>query len=483
MLYGENKLIGEEAFVGGTLGASVAAIISSLFVTTDTLNAFVADKFPRLAGAVSPTAWASYVDNYFTSVLSVSAAVALLTIGFVGGFVLFGWQRSRWHFQGMSLETDTKKSVKLLQSCETLLMSSAQKSKQTTGVIVGGVELSRTRETAHIALAGLPGSGKTVLLNNLLLQVIARGDRVIAHDPKGDLTAWMYNDSVVLLGPWDERASCWDIASDIDNAELVTSFAHALVVGSKKDDNGKGNAFFDNAAEAVIAGLLKHYLITYKKDWSWDTFAADVAAGPVNIISKAIKGDPVVASLCSDVAEGKQTNDTTRDISATVGTAVSWLLAYAGTFDIVRNDGKIDRAQSKMFSIKKWLGRTDHTAVQAVVLNNNANYSKRVEQIFGAVLASASSYINSPEMPEVSADATGFWLVLDEYPQLGAGCAEYIQKMEEVGRSRGIRVVKALQDESQLFAAVGREKGEAQRSVQQTRIYAKLATGLSISVQ
>ena len=80
-------------------------------------------------------------------------------------------------------------------------------------------------------------------------------------------------------------------------------------------------------------------------------------------------------------------------------------------------------------------------------------------------------------LEEIGADAPGLWVMLDEYPQLGATVSKYVQQIEELGRSRGVRVVKAVQDESQLFAQVGREKGEAQRSVQQTRVYCKLATG------
>lgn len=481
-IYGENKLITEEAMVGGLLSAAVGGCIASIVMSTDLLRAFVAHRLPLFSSGVTQAAWSEYINSYGLANITLAIVAGIVAVAFVAGFTFFGFQRSRWHLDGMEYFEDPDAGAKRMQSNETALMSSKQRDKKNpdrpAGINIGGVELSRTREVGHLSIVGLPGSGKTVIINNIIAQVLERRERIMLHDPKGDFTSWLYNErDTVLLGPWDTRASCWDIAADIDNAELATTFAAAMVEGEGGGDKGGGGQFFDDAATVIIGGLLKSYLLEHGKEWSWDTLADDLSNGPHAMYRQAVKGDPLVALLVSDYDKPKH-NDKTDSVTATVAKAVSWVLAYAGTYKVVRRSDKtIDRDASRMFAIKKWLANEANTEVKKVVFNNDKNYEKRSQQIFGAMIAAAANYINSSAMPEISADAAGLWLVLDEFPQLGAGAGKYIQQIEELGRSRGVRVIKAMQDESQLFAQSGREKGEAQKSVQQTRVYCKLATG------
>lgn len=476
-LYGENKIITEEATVGGLLMSAVAGSVASLFVGADTLRSFVAHKFPSLSQGVSQQAWGWYTNHYSLSMVAIAAAAGLLAIGFAAGFSFFGFQRSRWHFNGMEFITDPKKAIARMQKNEFDLMSARQRKKEVRGINIAGVELSRTREVGHISIVGLPGGGKTVIINNVVYQILERDERIILHDPKGDFTSWLFDDkNTVLLGPWDARARCWDIAADIDTAELATSFADALVKGTG-DGANSGDSFFDDSAVVVIGGLIKGYMIDYGQNWSWDTLASDLTEGPRKLLISASRGDPLVRQSCPDIDQ-EELNKTTQSIIATVSKSVSWILAYAGTFKVIRDSkGELDREASRMFAIKKWLAKESNPEVTKVVFNNDKNYETRSRQIFGAMMSAAANHINSSKMPEVSADAKGLWVVLDEYPQLGKSVAQFVQQIEELGRSRGVRVLKAVQDESQLFAAVGREKGEAQKSVQQTRIYCKMATG------
>lgn len=453
MKWGEDKLIGEEALAGGLIFLAVWLTVAAAMINSG-----------EVVRVINGTA--GFFD-YFT--VGIAGVGSLAAFGF--GFWFLGWQQSMWHYDGMQLRTGYD-GEDAMQLNEKKLMSDAQQAGETKGVVIGGVELSRTREVGHISMFGLPGSGKTVLINNILHQVMQRGEKVIIHDPKGDFTSWVYGDDAVLLGPWDDRAVCWDIARDLSTPELATTFAGSLV--------GKGsgdNKYFTDAGREVIAGLLKYYIRKLGDNWSWDTLAEDLMIGGVDLVRKAQLGDPNVLSIITINAKGELEKPGPSVIS-TVGTAVSWILAYAGSFKIERDaDGNLIR--DNFFSIQRWLAEDDESLlrIKKVILNSNKNYEDRVEQIFGSVIASAANYLNSSSMKEISADTKGHWLILDEYVQMGSLASLYVQQIEELGRSRGVRVLKASQDESQLFAQVGREKGEAQRSVQQTRIYAKLALG------
>ncbi|EQD26116.1 type IV secretory pathway VirD4 component, partial [mine drainage metagenome] len=79
-------------------------------------------------------------------------------------------------------------------------------------------------------------------------------------------------------------------------------------------------------------------------------------------------------------------------------------------------------------------------------------------------------------MSEKSADDDdALWMILDEGKQLGAAGLEAVQVIEEVGRSRGVRVWLALQDGQQLAAVVGQDKAGPMMSMQSLRVYLRAA--------
>lgn len=474
MKWGEDKLITEEAFVGGLLGAALGLAVASLLLPGVAFRGMSAQVF---GAGIDPAIWASYTNNYLLWVLTLAATSAATLAGAAVGFFLGGWQKAEWHYSGLQYLDDPDKAAAAFQASENALMSPKQApSKKTqgervSGLVVAGVELSRTREVGHLSMVGLPGSGKTVVINGVVHQVMQRRERIVLHDPKGDFTSWVYDPATtVLLGPWDERSRAWHIAADLRTPELATTFAGALI----PEATGSGK-FFSDAARELLGGLLKYYLRKHGSNWSWDTIADDLMQGGPELIKKAKLGDPNVRMLFPE-PEGGELTTASKNVLQTAAASVSWILAYSSAFEIRRDDAGM-LIEDELFSMQGWLAKKQDQQVQMVILNNNKNYEVRASQIFGAMVAAAANYINSSAMPEIGADETGLWVILDEYPQLGEGVSRYVQQIEELGRSRGVRVVKAVQDESQLMAQVGREKGEAQRSVQQTRIYLKMATG------
>ena len=175
-----------------------------------------------ISGAVIGSLCGAVFVSSIALVLPSVLTILLLSIGVtVFGTVAFwimGNHPQIWHNRGMEYIDDIDMATKELQSDETAMMTLKQKECH-TGVRIGGVELSRKREVAHILLVGLPGGGKTVIINNVLQQILDRGDRAIIHDPKGDFSSWLPESESVLLGPWDARSVAWDIATDISNPE------------------------------------------------------------------------------------------------------------------------------------------------------------------------------------------------------------------------------------------------------------------------
>jgi len=453
MKWGENKIVFEEALIGSLISAAVGALGLAALLPAGAIRAVAA-----VSGFISDPNAAQWGRAHpFLLMVSGAAILSAAVVGFVVGFRLLGWQKQEWHYAGMRfLVGDAMR--KALQARERTLFSNAQKLRTVRGLTLGDVELSRTREVGHFSVSGLPGAGKTVLLSAAARQVLERGDRLLIHDPKGDFLDWLWTPEVVVLGPWDARAVPWDITTDINTPERALSFASAIF---SQTDAG-ANQYFVDAAREVFAAVVKHLQRTPPSAWSWEHLAEILQSGAHRLVGTAHAGDPVTRTLIPD-----PNNKTVQSILSEIVRSTAWIPAYSAAFD--------DQQRAKAFSFTGWL--TGQSPVRVVVLNNDARYATRAEQLFSSMLNSAASIISSPQMPERSADAEGLWVIADEYPQLGPQGQKAIRVIEEMGRSRGVRVMKAVQDESQLFAAVGREKGEALRSVQQTRVYLKQATG------
>jgi hypothetical protein len=250
-------------------------------------------------------------------------------------------------------------------------------------------------------------------------------------------------------------------------------------------DGKSSDPFWSNAARELLAGVIKYIqrmyapYCEYKPKWSWDTLTDALGQEPEKFIEMAQLGDPNVQKImdqarkkAGDVSPKQEKSKTAQSIVSTLAANIGWIPVYASAFDLRRPDGQLRRDG---FSISRWLKGDPSLPYRTLVLKNDANHKARGQQIFGALMACMSNYINSTAMPEISADLPGTWIILDEYPQLGAGLAAQVQTIEELGRSRGVRVVKAIQDEAQLYEQHGREKGRSQKSVEQTVIYAKTA--------
>jgi hypothetical protein len=448
----------EEVIIGALLGLGAAlAVLSPLILLTHLPMPFLLSVvWPFSLPGDEPDRWARLPH-------------VLVSVGGWGGVILGGWlaarQTEEQHVRGMRYVAEPGAAADALQAIETRRMSPQQKAHKVHGVTIGGVEWSRSRETEHALVLGLPGSGKTAgVLRPLMEQALDRGDRVILHDPKGDFTASHYDPATtVLLGPWDRRCHLWDGASDMDSPALVDEFAAAVCGVATAGEN----RHFHQGAATILGGLIKSAQLEGKR-WTWAQLSDSLRREPVPMIKRAAMGDALVqGAFPSLFTRGKgELNNGERGVLSTLANS-SRMLMQLGAVDHARPD-------APRFSLRGWLAGTTHSETRLVIFNSSALYSQACEALWGSMLAAASATIVSA-MPERNADADGLWLILDEARQLGGVALERIQTIEEVGRSRGVRVVLGLQDAQQIEAAVGREKAGPMVSMQSTRFYLRSA--------
>ena len=433
------KVRAEEVFVGGILGVAAGVALTS----------------PLTAGLPS------YLPAGLGFSAAFKAALVFLAggVGGIAGALLCGMQESEQHVRGVLFWRKTEEAERRMRGVERARFSAQQKAGDVRGVTIGGVELSRKREVGHLYCVGAVGSGKTVVLRAIIDQVLQRQDRLILHDPKGDLTAAYYDSATtVLLGPWDARATIWHAAADIDESALADEFASAVCGVA---DAGQ-NRFFHQSAAKLLAGIIKAYQ-KEGRDWRWADLGDILGGGGGAIVLAAVEGDPLVRAQFGQFLSSGQLGKGEDSILSTLASAVGWIRQLAAV--------EASQPDAPRFSVRAWLKGTAHSEVRTVIFNANSNYRVASAAIFGSQLAAAAAEITSTEMPERSADEPGIWMILDEFPQLGSEAIQHIQRAAEVGRSRGLREVLAMQDETQLAGLMGAEKSAPVLAVQNTRLY------------
>lgn len=450
---------GEEILLGALLGALVG-----LATATPTL---------LLASGIAPAGWLGLLHmppgGLLARALYVLAWAVPVACALAGGW-LFARQESEQHIRGPRFYRDPDEAAAVLARIEGDRMSDAQRSGTVRGIVLGGVEISRRRETEHTLLTGLPGGGKTAgVIFPVIDQALARGDRVVVHDAKGDLTGARYDaDTCVLLGPWDERAALWDASADFFSPALVDEFA-ASVCGADPKTAGQ-NLSFHTGAALLLRGLIKARM-RGGEPWTWATLADDLSAPPRELIQRAAAGEALVSKACPSAFS--------TDPNAQIGRGEEAMLSILSTSaGFVLQFAAVQRAQgdaARMFSLRRWLLGESDTEIRLVLMNNNAQYSRISKAIFGAMLTVISALASSAAMPEKSADDAGTWLVLDEARQLGPLGLEAATTVAEVGRSRGVRVLLGLQDQEQLAAEVGRDASGPMLRMQGLRLYLRAA--------
>ena len=89
-------------------------------------------------------------------------------------------------------------------------------------------------ETQHTIVSGTTGSGKTVLISDLVQQIRQRGDRCVIYDKMGSYTQAFFDpERDVLLNPLDDRAPRWSPFYEARSPRDFDTMAAALIPQQK----------------------------------------------------------------------------------------------------------------------------------------------------------------------------------------------------------------------------------------------------------
>jgi len=297
-------------------------------------------------------------------------------------------------------------------------------------------EVARAQLGNGTLVLGSPGSGKTSIILPYIKKLKAAGEKTITLDVKNEQPQKLGND-VHILAPWVHGSLVLDIAKDITTKAGAQLLADALL---RVPDSGKDKVWAA-AANSVGASLILDLIKNKPQAWTWTDLADQLDKSVEEWAALMQAHTPSSAKILEGAAE------TSASVAFNVVTELRSLRAVADMFS------EAERFGGKRFSVRQWLHDKNYP-IRQVVLCSSAEYASAVGFIVPLIVNYIATQIE--RMPEGTSDPKN--IILDEFAQLPIIAS--IAKIYELGRSKGLNMLLAVQDWAQVEQKYG-EHGAA----------------------
>ncbi|MEY9154923.1 type IV secretion system DNA-binding domain-containing protein [Bradyrhizobium japonicum] len=285
-------------------------------------------------------------------------------------------------------------------------------------------------ESRYALVLGASGHGKSNLVRAYATQMAARGDHMILHCNKGDVTRSFDLNSVILISPAHRDGWAWDIAADISGPAAAADFAADVIPAAEKD-------FWSDTARLLLIDTI--CVLAREKGTQWDArdLLSAVLADPddlrIRIAALDLSASPL---LRSDEEDGM--NKTVLGIMATLlSAAMTSLRPMAYAWSSV--------APEKRFSVTAWLSK-GYACRKIVIVQTSPNYETMSTVVCGGILRRACKALSDASV-EIDAERRVSF-VLDEFYSLGK--IEGFARALSVAREKGLVCIAAAQSISQM---------------------------------
>ena len=252
---------------------------------------------------------------------------------------------------------------------------------------IAGIPYPERTETQHTIVSGTTGSGKTVLIADLVSQIRARGERCVIYDKMGSYTRSFFDPARdVLMNPLDARAPRWSPFLEARNPRDFDMMAAALIPQQKDTVD----PFWVTAARQLFsngAGVLWKKGVTENKVLVDHLLKTDLTA-----LAEAMEG--TVAQSIVDPENPK-----------TALSVRAMLTAHLGALEFLPDTGK-------PFSIRDWIGKEDGDGFLFLTSRGDQHASLR-----GLISTWLEIAVNAM-LTLAQDDGRRIWVILDELPTL-----------------------------------------------------------------
>ena len=324
--------------------------------------------------------------------LLASAWLGLKTGGtMIGLFLVAFWYRGaqlgrQKRIRGAEMVT-AKELRRRLQSPHERLLARVPGAARFRPYGIAGIPYPERTETQHTIVSGTTGSGKTVLISDLVAQIRERGERCVIYDKMGSYTATFLDPARdVLMNPLDARAPRWSPFLEARGPRDFDMMAAALIPQQKDTVD----PFWVTAARQLFsngAGVLRQKGIADNRVLVDHLLKTDLTA-----LAQAMEG--TVAQSIVDPDNPK-----------TALSVRAMLTANLAAFEFLPDEGE-------PFSIREWVSDEDRQGFLFLTSRGDQHASLRglistwLEIAVNAMLSLAQD------------DGRRIWVILDELPTL-----------------------------------------------------------------
>ena len=303
---------------------------------------------------------------------------------------------------------------------------------------LAGMPMPGTAQFLSHLIVGGPGTGKTIILFDLVEQLKAQGDKVLIYDMKGTFASIFYdNKKDTLLNPFDMRGSGWNIFHEVKSKADLENIAHALIPHTKDSSD----PFWTDGARILFREICGKLLEKSQKTGEIPTnkqLSYILQKESADNMAKYLKGT-TAASIFD-----KEPEKHAKSIIAVLNVFTNFL-SY------------IDDKKEN-FSIKKWVGdekEKGNLFITSGVYHNSIR-SLLTTWIDLAINSVLQIDVTKPNKPNI-------WFILDELPSLYKlpnlsygmevlreyGCSfiiamQSISKMQEIYGDKGMEVLSGV---------------------------------------
>lgn len=297
---------------------------------------------------------------------------------------------------------------------------------------IGGVPIPREYEPSGTILVGTTGQGKTVVINNILDVVRARGQRAVIYDSTGEFVKYYYREGQdVILTPIDQRSAVWT-----PWMEGTSPYAYANLASSFIPDGTGESLFWTAAAKAVLRACLAQ---------------ARTLDDLINLVFR-VDADTLMGVMEAQGLLGLIGPE--KMFSSSRGTSATYLesLAYLPR----PNPGQ------PIFSIRDWVRH--ESADSWLFIPSREDVREAIQPLvsmwIGTAIQSAMSL--SPDRDR------RLWMILDELPTLNK--LRPLDTLLAGGRKYGLATILGIQSIGQMWERYGRDSSSALLSHPVTRL-------------
>ena len=299
------------------------------------------------------------------------------------------------------------------------------------------LKIARISLATALCIMGAPGQGKSVLINQIIKQTPKESKQIII-DVKGEFVEKHFDDKAdILICPSDIRSVRFNLVNLLHSKIDTGIIAETLVA----DDKQSSDPHFVSAARGVMEAIL---IYAAKRNLS-NKSIYKLVSDPIEL--KKILRDEEAKLLAGQFLFFTDGGEPSKETKSTLST-------LARKAKILQYLAYMDDLDTEKIYLDQWVKNRNGGKLFLLATDN-------LSKIFAPLYGVISSYLISTLLDQEDSTDKDYYFIFDELPRLGKVLGENLEKALAVGRSKGIKVLMAMQSYSQIKDKYGEKEAES----------------------